>query len=271
MASIKAIIFASAVAIGAFNIAHAADLGLPPPPPVEAPPPPVVSGWYLRGDVGVGFDQLSNFYSTDSTLPIGFAYNGAGLGQQVNIGGGVGYQVNNWIRFDVTGEYRTQTKYWGVESYTVACTGGGPTCYDDYSGHVSTFDVLANGYIDLGTWYNFTPFIGAGIGAAFNQFSGLTDVGVSTGGFGVAPSSNSVDLAWAVHAGVDYSFTPNWKLEVAYRYFNGGKVTSDGIVCTAGCTHEVQSFNIASQDVMVGLRYVFAEVPAVAPPLVTKY
>ncbi len=144
----------------------------------------------------------------------------------------------------MTGEYRTATKYWATENYA-GTTPDCATCYDDYSGRVSTFDVLANGYIDLGTWYNFTPFIGAGIGAAFNQFSGLTDIGVQTGGYGVAPSSNSVALAWAVHAGVDYSFTPNWKLEVAYRYFNGGKVTSDGIICTAGCTHEVQSFNIA--------------------------
>lgn len=270
MASIKTFLIASAVAIGAFNVAHAADLDLPPPPQVEAPPPPVVGGWYLRGDVGVGFDQLSNFYSTDAPIVPGYSFEGAGLGRQVDIGGGVGYQVNNWVRFDVTGEYRTQTKYWAQENYA-GTTPDCATCYDDYSGRVSTFDVLANGYIDLGTWYNFTPFIGAGVGAAFNQFSGLTDVGVQTGGYGVAPTSNSVALAWAIHAGVDYSFTPNWKLEVAYRYFNGGKVTSDGIVCTAGCTHEVQSFNIASQDVLVGLRYVFTDVPAVAPPLVTKY
>ncbi len=88
MASIKTFLIASAVAIGAFNVAHAADLDLPPPPQVEAPPPPVVSGWYLRGDVGVGFGQLSNFYSTDAPIVPGYSFEGAGLGRQVDIGGG---------------------------------------------------------------------------------------------------------------------------------------------------------------------------------------
>jgi len=267
MASIKTFLLASAVAIGAFNVAHAADLGLPPPPPVEAPPPPIVGGWYLRGDVGVGFDQLNNFYSNASATPIGYSFEGAGLGQQVDIGGGVGYQVNNWVRFDVTGEYRTDTKFWALENYTVACTAG-PVCYDQDSGRISTFDVLANGYIDLGTWWNFTPFVGGGVGGAFHQFGNLTDYNISTGGSGAAPTKYTTSFAWALMAGVDYSFTPNWKLEVSYRYFNGGRVQSGVYDCGCG---EVQSFQLTSNDVRVGLRYVFAEVPPPAPPLVTKY
>jgi opacity protein-like surface antigen len=56
-----ALIFAAAVAIGT-GPAIAADL-LPPPPPIEVPPVDF-SGWYLRGDVGVGWTQLNDMRST---------------------------------------------------------------------------------------------------------------------------------------------------------------------------------------------------------------
>ncbi len=269
MASLKAIILGGAFVLGAASFAQAADLPMPPPPPIA--PFPVVSGWYLRGDVGVGFDELSSFSSSDANAGIpGFSYDGSGLGRQAIFGGGAGYQFNNWFRADVTGEYRTPTKFWAYENYagtTPACS----TCIDAYTGSVRTFDVLANGYFDIGTWYGFTPFVGAGIGAAFHSFEGLTDVGVQTGGFGQAPTSNTTQFAWALMAGVAYSFTPNWKLELSYRYLDMGNVASNSIICTAGCTYEVQRFHIASNDVRLGLRYVFAEVPPPAPPLVTKY
>jgi opacity protein-like surface antigen len=271
MASFRAVIIAGAVAIGAFNVAHAADLDLPPPPPVEAPLPPVVSGWYLRGDVGVGIDQLNQFYSTDAPVIGGFSYDGAALGQQAIIDGGVGYKFNNWIRFDVTGEYRTDTKYWALENYTAACTGGGPICYDGYTGRVSTWDTMANGYIDLGTWWNITPFVGGGVGVAFNHFGSVYDNNFSTGGSGTAPANWSTNLAWNVQAGIDYAFTPNWMLEFSYRFFDGGIAKTGAFNCGGACTNEVQSFNIYSQDIRIGLRYMFADIPAVAPPLVTKY
>jgi opacity protein-like surface antigen len=275
MASTKTFLLSGALAIGAFISAHAADLDLPPSPPLEAPPPPITSGWYLRGDVGYGFDQLNNFYSNASemsgTVP-GFAYNGSSLGNQINFDLGVGYQINNWVRFDITGEYQSSAKYWAQESYTGAsggnCYTGISRCYDNYSGRLSTFAVLANGYVDLGTWWNFTPFVGAGFGGAFNTLSSVNDYNISTGGSGFAPSSTSASLAWALMAGVDYSFTPNWKLEVSYRYFNAGRVQTGTFDCGCG---EIQRFTVSSNDVRVGLRYLFADIPLQAPALVTKY
>lgn len=275
MASFRAVIIAGAVAIGAFSVAHAADLDMPPPPPVEAPPPaPVVSGWYLRGDVGVGIDQLSRFSSTDAAIVGGFSYDGAGLSQQAIIDAGVGYKFNNWIRFDVDGEYRTDTKFWALENYTAACPSmPNSPCFDKYSGHVGTFDVLANGYIDLGTWWNITPFVGGGVGAAFNRFSGLTDLNLSTGGSGSSATNITTNFAWDLQAGIDYAFLPNWIFEFSYRYFDGGTVKSAPFNCGGACggPPEVQSFHINSQDVRVGLRYMFADFVPPAPPLVTKY
>lgn len=278
MASMKAILIAGAFVVGAANLAAAADLGLPPPPP--APEAPVESsGWYLRGDVEVGIDQLSQQTSTFAiSVPTGFENNGSGLGEQAILGLGAGYQFNNWFRADVTGEYRTSSHYWGLESYTPAGLFPSPNCpvvcYDRYSADISSAVFLANGYVDLGTWWGVTPFVGAGVGYTYNMFNGLTDSGLETGGYGTAPDRGFGSLAWALMAGVSYALTPNLRLEFGYRYIDLGKLESYPINCVGGCGGngaESESFHLTSNDVRLGLRYIFAEVPPMAPPLVTKY
>ena len=59
-------------------------------------------------------------------------------------------------------------------------------------------------YIDVGTFYGVTPFVGAGIGGAFNRIYGLTDIGVggTNAGFGYAPDKTKVDLAYAGMVGL---------------------------------------------------------------------
>ena len=50
---------------------------------------------------------------------------------------------------------------------------------DFYRGNVSSFIGLVNGYVDIGTWYGITPFVGAGVGFSNNRLSGLTDAAAS--------------------------------------------------------------------------------------------
>ncbi len=88
---------------------------------------------------------------------------------------------------------------------------------------------LANGYVDLGTWWCVTPFIGAGIGTAYNRISGFRDDGFGDS-FGVARPSSFVyaadagkwNFAWALHAGLGYQVTPDVTLELGYSYVNLG-------------------------------------------------
>ena len=41
---------------------------------------------------------------------------------------------------------------------------------------------MANTYIDLGTWWCITPFIGAGVGGAYSTISGIQDNGIISNG-----------------------------------------------------------------------------------------
>jgi opacity protein-like surface antigen len=155
MVSVKSFIPAIA-AVVVSTAALAADL--PPPPPVayQPPPPPVVeaSGWYLRGDVGVGIQNFKNFDHDQTNpafvWPASWTINQQEIKDATILGFGVGYEFNSWLRFDITGEYRTKVVGKATGSFKEFCAGGG-TCFDSFDFDHSAAVFMANAYIDLGT------------------------------------------------------------------------------------------------------------------------
>ena len=289
MGKYTALSLAGMLSAAAFGPALAADL-LPPPPPVEAPvlaPAADMSGWYLRGDVGVGINQMSSLRSTlqptnalgGGAPAISTAY--SDLGDSGLIGIGVGYQFNNWFRADVTAEYRSSAAYRKGVTYTAFCAN--PFCLDTYSANVSSAAFMLNGYVDLGTWAGVTPYVGAGVGMVNHRMKSLTDVGA---GVGFAADSTKTNFAWALMAGLGYNVTSNLKIDMGYRYINMGSVSSNPIVCelVTSCFFEVQSYKHAAHDLRLGVRYMLGDAgagPMLAPsapifgarpgPLVRKY
>src|SRR5207244_1943992 len=103
--------------------------------------------------------------------------------------------------FDVTAEHRANTKVKVLGSYTEFCPSG--RCFDQYDLFHGSNVFLANAYLDLGTWWCLTPFVGAGVGTANNRIRSATDVGFisdGTTGFGFASLDSSTwNFAWAAH------------------------------------------------------------------------
>jgi opacity protein-like surface antigen len=271
----SACILAALVAASVISRASAADL-LPEPMEPAPPPPPVeFSGWYLRGDIGYGATQISDWRSTlapvnafgnppPAVLPVF-----ASLGDSGFFDAGFGYQFNNWLRVDLTGEYRTQANYRAAVTWFDPGTGNAGA--DVYSAGHNAALFLANGYIDLGTWFGITPFVGGGVGLVARGLDGLID-----NTFGYARDTSKTSFAWHVGAGLAFNVTPNFKMELGYRYLDMGSIKSNPIVClqVAACWYEQQSFSVASHDVRLGFRYHFAQAAPVVfapPPLVSKY
>jgi opacity protein-like surface antigen len=251
-----------AVAVSfAAGAARAADYA-PPQPPVYIQPPPIeefASAWYLRGDVGIGMNRnyQLQYLPSPANVGDGFVFEQNSIGDSFFIGGGVGYEFNNWLRFDGTAEYRAKTAVSAFGSFP-----GNPTNGTDfYNGNLKSWVFLANAYVDLGTWNCFTPFVGAGIGGAYNTMSDLTDFNTNGGlGRGIGRNSSEWHLAWALHAGVAYNITKNFKVELAYRYLNYGSVT-DTVDCVGGCNADSFKFDkLSSHDIKLGLRWVCCEV-----------
>ncbi len=286
MGSLRALTLAGAVAMLAapttiVPAALAADV-LPPVPQLEAAPVAgavVGSGFYLRGDLGAGFDEpasrTSTFAAPYTMGALNAWYGDTSMATSFIAGLGVGYQFNSWFRGDVTGEYRSAATYRASNYYsgsTAPCVGlPSGVCGDNYSGQVSVGLFLVNGYVDLGSWSGFTPYVGAGVGLADYSMGKLTDTSmqISNPGAGMSGATSSANFAWALMAGVAYQLGPNLLVDVTYRYVNMGQINSAPISCNAVCFHESQHFDLWSNDVLFGLRWLL---PAYAPPIVTaKY
>jgi opacity protein-like surface antigen len=269
----------------------AADLPPPLPPPVyRAPVDCCQGGWYLRGDVGVGIQRFQSFdfnqtnISSGAVWPATWNIDQKDIKDTFFIGAGIGYQWNNWLRFDFTGEYRADVKFKALGSYVNFASPGLGRAADLYDGDHSAVVLLANVYFDLGTWWCLTPFVGFGAGTAYHKTSALTDVGINTNGlgasaFGFANSDHTQwNFAWAAHAGVAYNVTNNVKIEFAYRYLSMGNVDTSEVLCGAtgcGTGQGPRAFytlhNFTSQDFKLGLRFLLSPPePAPAYPLIRK-
>jgi opacity protein-like surface antigen len=275
MRSVKFFIAAGAASLMS-SAAFAADMAIAPPPYA----PPVVEdfgGWYLRGDIGFSnqrVSRLNNALDVNATTSVQtLNFNTAGI-----FGLGVGYRFNNWFRADITGEYRGNSQFFGTDAITFA--GGFGT--DTYHATKSEWVVLGNAYVDLGTWWCITPFIGAGVGGARVSINGFTDQGITTPLVPPGPALASLafgdnvsrwNFAWALHAGVAYRVTPNFTVELAYRYLDmGNGLTGDlrAFDGTNNINNPTTFRSITSHDLKIGVRWDLAEPPVYQPPLVRK-
>ena len=261
IARLKIAILAALASLAVTAAAHAADMPLPPPAAE-----PCCSSWYLRGFVGVGMtnsDQME-FIRNPANPATDFRVDYSSIGDANFFGGAVGYNFNKWLRFDLSGEYRAKTRVDAYGHYTTACTDANgvteATCVDTYQGYVKSWVVLANAYVDLGTWWCLTPFVGAGIGGAYNQLVSFTDLNVTNGGFGFGHNSAEWHMAYAAYAGIAYNVNQNFKVDFTYRYLNYGSIT-DTVSC-GGCgpSDSYKFGNLYSHDFMVGLRWTCCDV-----------
>jgi opacity protein-like surface antigen len=277
MRSVKFLIAAGAASL-VTSAAFAADMAIAPPPPMYAPPPVVedFGGWYLRGDIGFSnqrVNRLNNVLDANATTSVqNLSFNTAGI-----FGLGVGYRLNNWFRGDITGEYRGNSQFFGTDAITFPGPGGFGT--DTYHATKSEWVVLANAYVDLGTWWCMTPFIGAGVGGARVSISNFTDQGIILAGGPPVASLAFGDnvakwnFAWALHAGVAYKVTPNFTVELAYRYLDmGNGLTGDlhAFDGTNAIVNPTTFKSITSHDLKLGVRWDLSNPPVYAPPLIRK-
>ena len=292
--------------------ASAADLlGTSPPLTMPGSQAPTMfelgTNWYVRGDIGISFDRAPSVsFSSIALPPLGVVGAPLTIGNGANWtttdftgGAGFGYRWNDWLRFDATWDYRTGPG--GTRQTTVVCpyaplaplpTGflynTTNTCNGSASVHQYDNAFLGNAYVDLGTYYGFTPYVGGGLGLNMNTLSGsvnfnetangqpyaadLTAFGpsppvwVNSQGQTVAPQPNipfapqfwnrsirstTWSMAWALAAGLGFKLTPSATLDIGYRYLNSGTVNTL-INPQTGAT--IRQSN-ASHQIRVGVLY----------------
>lgn len=199
--------------VAAADLSGADDL-LAKAPQIEA-----TSGWYLRGDIGYVINEKPKWSQLNFDPVFTPTVDDAFL-----VGIGAGVRLNDWLRVDVTGDYRSRADY----------------AYGPLSSDLSVATALANVYVDFAKWGSVTPYFGGGVGAGYMSVSDIellgTDIG-KTDGWGIA---------WALMAGVAISTGPNWQVDVGYRYLN-----LDGVSLGAG----LPDLNQTAHEIRLGARY----------------
>ena len=131
-----------------------------------------------------------------------------------------------------------------------------PQVVDPLHTSVKTYTAMVNVYKDLGRWSSFTPYIGAGVGIAYNQMSET----YFTGNPNLANriyGDNDIALAWSLMAGVGYQISDRAILDVGYRYLDTGKISSQRHDNAGNINPRVTVDDLAGHEFKVGLRYHF--------------
>jgi opacity protein-like surface antigen len=286
MRSVKYLLAAGAASLLTSTAVLAADMPIAPPPGAAYYDPAVEDpgGWYLRGDIGFSNQSFRKLSINDPALNAGIVPGSFSQTSSVDSGGifdiGVGYRFNNWFRADVIGQYRGKAGFKAVDLFNTPVGGGAVTpVVDTYAGSKSELLFLANAYVDLGTWWNITPFIGAGVGTSRVTISNMADVSLISPAFGgpgvaYAQEGSQWNFAWAAHAGLAYKINPAITVELGYSYVDLGKgTTGRAAAYDSPLSPYVFTFDhITSHDLKLGVRWDLDCPPAYAPhpPLMRK-
>jgi opacity protein-like surface antigen len=178
------------------------------------------------------------------------------------------------IRGEVMFGYRGDRKIQGEPgAYTrTDITTAGPTVIapidDPLHTSVKTYTMMFNAYKDLGSFGGVTPYVGAGVGLAYNRL----DETYFTGNYNLPNRIHGKDdlaFAWSLMAGVGYQLSDRAVLDLGYRYIDMGKVTSDRIDNTGSVNPRVRIDDLVAHELKIGIRYHFgqgvAEMPAYTP------
>ena len=163
---------------------------------------------------------------------------------------------------DVTLQYRTATPFHGGNQYSSVTAGTTNYIQNNINGEVSSTVVMGNAYWDLTHYNGLTPFIGAGIGAAYNHTGNTRSM--SAGSFlpqyGQYTDKGTWNLAWALHSGVSWDVNSRLKLEAGYSFTSLGSAKSHLTTCygstgSVACNEDLTLKNLYSHDLHLGMRW----------------
>jgi len=189
---------------------------------VPAPMPiPQTTAWYIRGDVtygahdGVGLVEDRQYSLTDSDIDDSWS-----------VGGGIGYYFTPRFRGDITVDYLADTEIEGENLDATAPVGGGKRTFDLHS-----TVALANLYYDFNMHGKFSPYVGVGLGVAYNETGAGNAAGTTyaRGLTGAIDGASETNFAWALMAGASYQITTGFRLDASYRYLDLGSAQSGAI------------------------------------------
>lgn len=214
---------------------------------------------YFRGDVGYSWssspevkwtvtDPVTGLFVTD-------AVTGVNIGNTWLVEGGVGCGSGlRGVRGEFMIGYHGRRNIDGTPGPWNPATV--PPTADPLHTSVTTTTLMFNGYYDIARFDRFTPYVGAGVGLAYNKTGGVSFT-ANPALTNVIEGDNRWSLAWSLMAGVGVQLTERTTLDIGYRYLDMGKAEF-GIIDNLGFANpKVRIDDLAAHEFKVGLRFAF--------------
>ncbi|MEQ1649399.1 MAG: outer membrane beta-barrel protein [Hyphomicrobiaceae bacterium] len=271
-------------ALGSVSPVAAADLGSPRggsikdgyAPMQYAPSRGSAGPCYIRGDLGyswaknphAAFPVSNDITEVDGTGAV-VAQSSTYLGDTVSATslsnaafGGVGLGCGSGSR-GLRGEVMLNQYGWrnfkgeplAYSNYTIVT--GDPTpapIEDPMHTRVKSTTLMFNAYYDLGKFGGVTPYVGAGVGVAYNR-TGETYFTDNPSLVNRIEGASRLSLAWSVGAGIGWQVSERAVLDVGYRYTDLGKAITGRIDNTGAVNPAAHIDQMGNHEVKVGLRY----------------
>ncbi|MFA6279819.1 MAG: outer membrane beta-barrel protein [Bdellovibrionales bacterium] len=196
------------------------------------------TGWYVGGNTNLSYQTDAD--SKLSGVTDVFSYK-TGWG----LSGDAGYAWGNGIRTEAELLYRHSQ----VENVTG--TGAGTA-----GGGIHNKALMGNVFYDFNTGTRLTPYLGAGVGTSLVDADAMRTVNGAT-----LDDNDRVAFAYQGIAGFALALEGNWDFTADYRYFATPDVK---FKTSAGVRAETEN---ASHNLMMGIRYTFAQPKAKAEPM----
>ena len=227
--------------------AAASDIDIINAPEIDVSGSTVAQGWYIRGDLGYsGWTRGGEPGYTVAAPGGGIAsrerFDNARFSDDLSYGFGAGYQFNDMIRADLTADF-FGGDIRGDSNVAAPCSGAeaaGTSCGFNHGADYSAVSLMANGYVDVGTFAGFTPYVGLGAGMtrvswgdvnaqAFCVAGAAACSGTAYGG-DVLKGEDSWRFTYALMAGATMDINERLKLDFGYRFSDtaGGRMFQYG-------------------------------------------
>jgi outer membrane immunogenic protein len=201
---------------------------------------------YVEIKAGGDFLQINNIRNTSQTAAPAPA-NKKSVDDVVGVvGAAAGLNFKGLglpVRAELEYAYHSELSYDPTPTFVGAIT---PTYLRS---HADSQTLFLNAYYDIATGTAFTPYVGGGLGMAWNHTKATGTVIATGASQDYRKTTDS--FAWNLGAGCAYDLSENWKLSFGYRYMDLGKVV------WGDTASQLTSKDVTAHEVAFGLRYQF--------------
>jgi opacity protein-like surface antigen len=198
---------------------------------------------YIKLGSGGSYSMNSNISPNSAYWDVSPQGYDGNIGSTAIYSAAFGYNYSKLISADIEYIYRPSYTYSKYQTSTNASSvnfSGNKTRYFDLQSNSLMANLYLHGQgvsdkmkLDVSRGFSIEPFVGAGIGVAFNTMSNFHSVSVvtPTGASGPVVSMLADNLrtsfAWQLSAGINLYNDTNFNLGAGYRYYNAGTMSSN--------------------------------------------